>query len=150
MILPGMDEGSCKGVAEDVPLGTIFKGICPFHEYCLEGLASGPAIKARWNQAAETLEPDHPAWIEEAAYLAEGIMNIILVLSPQVIILGGGVMQQEFLFPMIHSRVKQLLNGYVHKAEILDHIEDYIIPPSLGNQAGLLGAIALAVRNGEA
>ena len=93
------------------------------------------------------LEPDHPAWIEEASYLAEGVVNIILVLSPEKIILGGGVMQQKFLFPLIHEKVQDLLNGYIHKAEILENIDQYIIPPSLGNQAGLLGAIALAVRD---
>jgi len=124
-----------------------FKGICPFHDYCLEGLASGPAIKARWNQAAESLAPEHPAWIEEAGYLAEGLVNIILVLSPERIILGGGVMQKAFLFPMIHKKVQELLNGYVQKAEILNKIEEYIIPPSLGNKAGLLGAIALVIRS---
>jgi fructokinase len=124
-----------------------YKGICPFHEYCLEGLASGPAIKARWNQPAETLRPDHPAWIEESGYLAEGIVNIILVLSPERIILGGGVMQQDFLFPMIQRRVQQLLNGYIDKPQVGENIEKYIIPPELGNQAGLLGAIALALIN---
>jgi fructokinase len=130
------------------PEGADFKGICPFHDYCLEGLAAGPAIEARWNQAANTLAPDHPAWELEAAYLAEGISNIILTLSPEVIILGGGVMHQKFLFPLIRKKVQQLLNGYVHKPEILDNIHNYIIPPGLGDQAGLLGAVALAIRNG--
>ena len=125
---------------------TDFKGICPFHEYCLEGLASGPAIEARWGQPAVELEPTHPAWTTEAEYLAEGIVNIILLLSPERIILGGGVMQQEFLFPMIRDKVQHLLNDYIHKPVILEYIDRYIIPPKLGNQAGLLGAIALAVK----
>lgn len=124
-----------------------FNGICPFHEYCLEGLASGPAIEARWGQPAVELDSTHPAWTAEAEYLAEGLVNIILVLSPERIILGGGVMQQEFLFPMIREKVQHLLNGYIYKPEILEDIDQYIIPPKLGNQAGLLGAIALAVKH---
>ena len=121
-----------------------FKGVCPFHENCLEGMASGPAIKAQWGQSAETLPSNHPAWNIEADYLSEGITNIILTLSPEMIILGGGVMQQDFLFPKIHKRVKHLLNNYINKPEIIHHIDHYIVRSQLGKQAGLLGAIALA------
>jgi len=122
-----------------------FKGVCPFHDFCLEGLASGPAIKARWGQPAETLPSEHPAWHAEAEYLAEGIANIILMLSPEIIILGGGVMEQKFLFPMIHTHVLRLLNGYIQKRQVLEEIDQYIVPAQLGSHAGLLGAIALAI-----
>jgi fructokinase len=126
-----------------------FVGVCPFHEFCLEGMASGPAIEAQWGQTAEELPQDHQAWEVEAKYLAEGIGNIILVLSPEMIILGGGVMSREILFPMIHKNVQTLLNGYIQKKEILDEIEHYIVPAKLGKQAGLLGAIALAIDTGS-
>lgn len=123
-----------------------FKGVCPYHDFCLEGLASGPAIEAQWGQPADSLPPDHPAWVTEAQYLSEGIVNIILVLSPEKIILGGGVMEQKSLFPLIRRNVKQLLNNYIQRVEITEKIEQYIVPPKLGKQAGLLGAIALALK----
>ena len=121
-----------------------FPGICPYHGGCLEGLASGPAIKARWGNQAESLPPDHPAWLLEAHYLAEALASFICTLSPQRIILGGGVMQQAHLFPLIRQEVPQLLNGYIQSPAILSDIDRYIVPPGLGNRSGVLGAIALA------
>jgi fructokinase len=123
-----------------------FSGICPYHGDCLEGLAAGPALEARWGQPAATLPPDHPAWPLQARYLALALVNFICTLSPQRIILGGGVMNQTQLFSLIRTEVQQLLNGYVQAPEILDHIDDYIVPPALGSRAGVLGAIALAAR----
>ena len=121
-----------------------FKGICPFHGDCLEGLAAGPALEARWGQRAEALPVDHPAWVLEAEYLALGVTNLILALSPERVILGGGVMQQEQLYPLIRQRVQELLAGYLKAPAVLDEIERYIVPPVLGGRAGVLGAIALA------
>ncbi len=121
-----------------------FRGTCPFHGDCLEGLASGPAIEARWGQRAEALPPGHPAWELEAHYLAMGLVNLITTLSPQRIIMGGGVMDAPGLFPLIRTEVQTLLNSYIQAAEILEHIETYIVPPKLGPRAGVLGAIALA------
>jgi fructokinase len=123
-----------------------FPGICPYHGDCFEGLASGPALKARWGVPAETLPPDSPAWALEAHYLALACANFIYTLSPQRIILGGGVMSQSFLFPLIRQKVLALLNGYVQSPTILEHIDTYIVPPALGNQAGILGALALAAQ----
>ncbi len=123
-----------------------FAGICPFHGDCLEGLASGPALEKRWGQKAETLPPDHPAWDLEADYLAQALHNFICVLSPQRIILGGGVMQQRHLFPRIRARVLASLNGYVQSPALLERIDEYIVPPALGSRAGVLGAIALGER----
>ena len=122
-----------------------FPGNCPYHQDCLEGLANGPAIEKRWGARAETLPSDHPAWELEAEYLALAVVNLIVTLSPQRIILGGGVMQQNQLFPLIRDRVSTLLNHYVQCPEILEDIERYILPPGLGKQAGVLGAIALAI-----
>jgi len=127
-----------------------FAGVCPYHGDCLEGLATGPAIKARWGQPAEDLPPDHPAWQLEAHYLGLGIANLIATLSPQRVILGGGVMDQTQLFPMIREEVRELLGDYISAMDILEANEEYIVPPVLGTQAGVLGAVALAQQAAEA
>lgn len=121
-----------------------FEGVCPFHSDCLEGLASGPAMKARWGESAKALPDEHPAWALEAHYLALACVNFICTLSPQRIVLGGGVMNQRQLFPLIRQEVQRLLNGYVQAAPVLDLIESYIVPPALGERVGVLGALALA------
>jgi fructokinase len=121
-----------------------FAGVCPYHGDCLQGLASGPALEARWGKPAEELPLNHPAWKMEAHYLALAIHNYICTLSPNRVILGGGVMQQTHLFPLIHEEVKRLLNGYIRLPTILEKIDEYIVPPDLGDRAGVLGAIALA------
>ncbi len=122
-----------------------YKGKCPFHKDCLEGLASGPAIEARWGVKGIELPSEHKAWDFEAYYLAQALVNYILILSPQKIIMGGGVMQQQQIFPKIRKYVIELLNGYVQKDEILRNIDDYIVYPELGQEAGTCGAIALAM-----
>ncbi|MSP53496.1 MAG: ROK family protein [Gammaproteobacteria bacterium] len=127
-----------------------FQGICPYHGDCLEGMASGEAIKMRWQvRSALDLPASHTAWDLEANYLAAGLMNIILILSPQRIILGGGVMKQMHLFEKIRERVVQKLNGYVPTPEILDDIDHYIVAPGLADRSGVAGAIALARRTYE-
>jgi len=123
-----------------------FEGSCPFHGDCLEGLASGPAMEARWGTRAERLPADHPAWEIESSYLADAIINFTLSLAPQRVILGGGVMEQTQLFPMIRKKVQERLNSYLAVKEILEEIDAFIVPPGLGNKAGMLGAIALAER----
>ena len=123
-----------------------FPGVCPFHAGCLEGLASGPALLARWGQPAENLPEGHPAWPLEARYLALAVANLVCTLSPQRIVLGGGVMEQTQLFPLIRREVVALLNGYIRAAEILDGIDTYLVPPGLGNRSGRLGALAMAER----
>jgi len=122
-----------------------YKGHCPYHGDCFEGLACGPAMNQRWSQPAETLPPDHPAWDLEASYIAAALNNVICNLSPKRIVLGGGVMQQQRLLPLIREKVLNLLNRYIQSSAILDHIDEYIVPPSLGSQSGVLGAIALAM-----
>lgn len=118
-------------------------GICPFHGFCLEGLISGPAIAARWGAAAESLPPEHACWGEFATLMALGLANLTLTLSPQRIILGGGVMHQTHLYPMIQEELQRVLNGYLQHAEVMEGIRDYIVRPGLGDQAGILGAMAL-------
>ncbi len=121
-----------------------FPGSCPYHADCFEGLASGPAIQMRFGRRGETIPDDDPFWNIEAWYIAFALQNLILTLTPRRIILGGGIPQRRFLFPLIREKVLALLNGYVQHADILEHIDDYIVPPALGSQSGVLGAIALA------
>lgn len=123
-----------------------FPGICPYHGDCFEGLCSGPALRARWGQDPATLPQDHAAWALQAHYTALALVNYICVLSPQRIILGGGVMNNLFLFPLIRREVQALLNGYIVHPDLHEHIERYIVPPALGARAGVLGAVALAQR----
>jgi fructokinase len=126
-----------------------FPGNCPFHGDCFEGLACGPAIEKRLGVTGAVIPEEDPFWDIEADYIASALMNYILTLSPKKIIMGGGVMQREFLFPKVRARVLELLNGYVSSKKILQEIEDYIVAPGLGNQSGSLGAIALAMQMEE-
>lgn len=130
--------------------GDTFEGICPYHRDCLEGLASGPAIEARWGKPAGELPANHQAWKIEAEYLAQALAQYILILSPKRIVMGGGVMKQKQLFPMIRRRVLELLGGYIRLPEITQQIESYIVPPDLGDNAGITGALILARRALEA
>lgn len=127
-----------------------FAGCCPFHGDCLEGLASGPALAARWGVPAEELPADHEAWDLQAEYLALAINNFICTLSPQRVILGGGVMAKPELLPSIRVKTAALLNDYVRSPAILEHLDQYIVPPGLGVNAGVLGSMALGLKQLEA
>ncbi len=121
-----------------------FAGCCPYHHDCLEGLASGPALKARWAvESAMQLPEDHSAWALEAEYLATAMVNYLLCFAPQKIILGGGVMKQRHLLALIHQKTRQLLNGYLKNSSI-DDLENTIVVAKLGQNAGALGSLALA------
>lgn len=119
------------------------KSVCPFHDSCMEGLASGPSIQARWGKQAAELVDNRVVWELESEYIAKGLVNMILILSPQKIILGGGVMHQEQLFPMIRRKVVEYINSYYETKELSD-IENYIVPASLCDDQGIMGAIRLA------
>lgn len=121
------------------------KGFCPYHDGCLEGMANGPAIEKRWGVSAKNLPEDHIAWDIEAEYLAQMCVNTIVTLSPKRIVLGGGVMHQLHLFPKIRRRSLELLNGYVAHPAVLEQIDDYIVPPGLGDNAGAVGSLMLGV-----
>lgn len=121
-----------------------FSGSCPFHPNCLEGLAAGPAIEKRYGKKAIELANIPEVWELEAEYIAKALVNYILVLSPERIVLGGGVMHQEQLFPMIRQKTKQFLNGYVTTKQLED-LETYIVPPSLNDNQGVLGCFRLAL-----
>lgn len=122
-----------------------FECNCPYHDNCLEGLASGKSVDLRWGQHASELEDGHAAWELEADYLAQGIMNYILTVSPEKVILGGGLMHKEHLYKMVREKVQQKLNGYVNVPAITDNIKDYIVSPGLGVKSGICGAIGLAI-----
>lgn len=126
------------------PVRDPFPGLCPYHGDCLEGLAAGPALERRWGARAETFDSGHPAWALEAHYIGLALSAYILILSPQRVILGGGVMAQAQLFPLVRAEVQRQLNGYVQSPALTAQIDTYIVPPGLGNRAGVLGAIALA------
>jgi len=121
-----------------------YPGCCPFHGDCLEGLASGPAMQQRWGVPPEYLPANHSAWALEAHYLALGLANWVCTLSPRCILLGGGVMRQEWLFAMIREDLARLLNGYVRAKELIENLNQYVIPPRLGNRSGVIGALVLA------
>jgi fructokinase len=124
-----------------------FPGNCPFHGDCFEGLANGPAIQKRFGARGETIGEDDPFWDIEAGYIAHALANYILTLSPKRIVLGGGVMAREYLFPKIRRNVQALLNGYVVHPSLQKDISHYIVPPALGSRSGSLGAIVLAQRS---
>jgi fructokinase len=121
-----------------------FPGVCPYHGDCWEGLASGLAIGERWGRQPEELAGDEAVWELEGRYLALGVVCVICVLSPERIILGGGVMSQPELLPLIHREVSALMNGYLETAAVGDGIASYVTLPALGSRSGVLGAIALA------
>ena len=113
-----------------------FEGVCPAHGDCWEGLATAPAIAARWGRPPETLPDDHPAWALEARYLALGLANLVLTLSPERIVLGGGVMRAAGLLARVRAETAKALADYVRAPDL--------VPPALGERAGVLGALWLA------
>jgi fructokinase len=127
-----------------VPVLDSFAGVCPVHGNCWEGLANGPAIAERWNASPDELPDDHPAWPLEAEYLALGILSIVLVASPERMVLGGGVMQQESLLAQVRRRLSALNAGYLSTPMLGEDVDRYVVAPELGDRAGVLGAIALA------
>ena len=122
-----------------------FTGHCPFHGgACLEGLASGPALAERWSRPPEELPSDHPAWEIEAFYLGTLAANLVLMLSPQRLIFGGGVAKAPGLLDLTRARLVDALGGYVRASVITERVDDYLVAPALGDRAGVAGALALA------
>lgn len=121
---------------------------CPYHANCLEGLACGPAIEERWGKRAEELTDQAQVWEMEAFYLAQALVDYICTFAPEKIILGGGVMKQRQLFPLIRRETARLLNGYL-AAEELRNLEQYIVPESLGGDQGILGCLRLGALEWE-
>lgn len=126
------------------PLHEDFRGICPFHGDCLEGLASGPAIAAAWGATASHLPEDHAFWDVEADYIAQLCTTLFLTVAPMRIVLGGGVMKQSRLFPLIRARTAEMLGGYFAKAATADDMAVRIVSPLCSEPSGLLGAYIIA------
>jgi fructokinase len=120
-----------------------FPGICPYHGDCWEGLASGRAIEARWGKPSAELT-DGAAWDLEAHYLALGLVCVICVLSPERVVIGGGVMNRRGLLELVHREIVALMNGYLSAPVLGDGISGFVTAPALGRRAGVLGALALA------
>lgn len=123
-----------------------YVGNCLYHKDCLEGMASGTAIAKRWKKEPVNIEPEHLAWEWESYYLSQAVVHLVLTLAPEKIIMGGGVMKQAHLFPLIRKKVKKILSGYINRKEIMEINEDYIVPPKLKDNAGLCGAVALGLQ----
>jgi fructokinase len=121
-----------------------FEGTCPYHKNCLEGLAAGPAIEARWGEKGTQLADRKEVWELEAYYIAQALVNYIMVISPKRIVIGGGVMHQEHLMPLIREEVKRQLAGYIDTKELSD-IDQYIVLPSLNDNQGIMGALKLGL-----
>jgi fructokinase len=117
-----------------------YKGKCLYHHDCLEGLAAGPAIEARWGVKGNHLVDQGEVWDMEGYYIAQALMQYILILSPEKIILGGGVMKQKQVFTFVNRYLKEFVNGYV----ALPELTNYIVSPGLGDNAGITGSLMLA------
>lgn len=126
-------------VREDDPMP---EGICPFHGACLEGMAAGPSIEKRWGKKAVEMKDDARVWDLEAYYLAQCMVTTTLMLSPKIIILGGGVMHQTQLFPLVREKTRELLNGYI-KNDTVNDMDHYIVPASLHDDQGIMGCLKL-------
>ncbi len=117
-----------------------YKGTCPYHGDCLEGIAAGPAIEGRFGKKGHLLADQEEVWEMEAYYLAQALMNYTLILSPERIVLGGGVMKQKQLYPLVRQKFAELINDYVQVPDL----EQYIVAPGLEDNAGILGSLLLA------
>lgn len=122
----------------------VYQGKCPYHKDCFEGLASGPAIEARWGKKAADLSDITQVWELEGYYIAQALSQYILILAPEKIILGGGVMNQRQVFAYIYQYVPKIMNSYLDFSELSESISDYIVPPCLGGNAGIIGTFVLA------
>ena len=142
-LVHGMLHPEAGHILKPVRSDDTYAGKCPYHGNCLEGLAAGPSIEKRWGAKAVDLVDKAEVWELESEYLAQAIMDFILTVSPQRIILGGGVMHQMQLFPLIRRKVSEKINGYIRTPELAD-MDSYIVPASLNDDQGILGCIRLA------
>lgn len=120
-----------------------YRGYCPYHKDCAEGLAAGPALEQRWGKRGIQLADRKEVWEMEAYYIAQAVTDYIMAYSPEKIILGGGIMRQKQLYDMVRAQVLELLGGYIASDSILKHIDDYIVAPKLADEAGIKGALYL-------
>ena len=127
------------------PQDPLTRGVCPYHENCAEGFTSGTAMQARWVMSAKDLPDDHQGWDMEAYYLAQICVTALMTVSPQRILLGGGVMHHRELYPMVRRHVTKLLGGYLSSPALHD-MDSFIMPPALYPDSGLVGGALLALQ----
>ena len=147
-LLHGMQHPEAGHILMPVRSDDPYEGKCPYHKTCLEGLAAGPAIEARWGAPGRDLAHRPEVWDLEAYYLAHAVTNYIMILSPQKIILGGGVMHQTQLMERIRTYVNDMIGGYLATRELKD-LDSYIVLPSLGDNQGVMGALKLGMEELE-
>lgn len=120
-----------------------YEGFCPYHGDCLEGLTAGPSIEKRYGVKAQTLDKDHEVWDIISYYLAQALVNYTLILRPEKIVLGGGVMKQPQMIQLVRAKFSKLLAEYVETPDL----DSYIVTPSLGDNSGIIGGLLLAKRS---
>jgi len=126
-------------------VGDGFAGSCPFHGDCLEGLVAGPAIAARAGRPGPEVAGDDPLWTRVADEIGQFMAMLILTLSPERIVLGGGVVQDRpGLIPLICAAASDQIAGYVPSSDAASLMK-VIVPPGLDSQSGILGGAALAM-----
>jgi fructokinase len=141
-ILAGLGHPEMGHVSVARYAGDVFEGVCPFHGDCLEGMASGTSMRERWGRPADRLGDDLPSALEiEAHYLASGFRQFVYALAPEVIVVGGGVAHLPGLHAAVNVRLLEMMAGYAVQPE---HHAGFVLPPGLGDDAGITGAIALA------
>ena len=138
-------EGGHIGVAHDRNADP-YAGFCPFHGDCLEGLAAGPSIKARWGQSLSDLGSPREEIALIADYIAQLAVNLILLHMPDRLIFGGGVMKTPGLVEALRTATERRLAGYIKAPQLDPGLVKYIVTPGLGDEAGITGAIALGRR----
>lgn len=121
-----------------------YKGKCPFHANCFEGLCAGPAVEERWGRKGYELAEQAEVWEMEAYYIGQALVDFTMMISPQKIILGGGLMHQTQLLPLIRKEFAKQMNGYLKTKEMED-LDQYIVVQSLDDKQGIMGALRLAV-----
>jgi fructokinase len=130
---------------EPVP-GDDYAGHCPFHGTCFEGMASGPAIEDRWQARGTDLAERDDVWELEATYLAQALRTFTYVVAPERIVVGGGVMQVPGLIERLRRKLAGQIAGYATSAIRDGNLDRYVVYPELGQDAGLYGAVALAMQ----
>ncbi|KNC86312.1 hypothetical protein SARC_01536 [Sphaeroforma arctica JP610] len=128
--------------------GDDYKGRCPYHGACIEGMVASHALAARKDgdiTKLPTYPDDDPLWDYAAYYLAQACMSITLLLSPEAIVISGGILNRHSLFPKIRETFKKILNGYVSVDKIKNHLDEYIVPSTHGNNIGIISACNLSV-----
>lgn len=130
------------------PADSDFKGVCPFHGHCVEGLTSGPAVVARLGRPLSEADPTDAIFDLIAGYLGEFCATLSLIAAPQRIVMGGGVMSNAALYPKIRTAFTMILADYLQSRAVGADVDSYICPPTLGDRAGVIGAMLLALGAG--